>query len=200
MHGAPGGQTGQNIDDSPNNLPELFMDAKYEERLTRLWLKLVDRYKDNPVIAAYDLLNEPLPKRTGAAEKYKHMLEPMYERLTEAIREIDKKHMIIVEGADWSNDWSVFSEPFDDNLVYQFHYYCWNNPDNLNNIDYFLDLRKNSTPLFGWVRQAKGIRKFIGVLFRILRTKILDGHSGHGRNLIIHVVSIQLLLLMVGIR
>ena len=41
MHGAPGGQTGQNIDDSPNNLPELFMDPLFEKRLTRLWMKLV---------------------------------------------------------------------------------------------------------------------------------------------------------------
>ncbi len=75
MHGAPGGQTGQNIDDSPNNEPELFMNPIFEHRLTRLWLKLVERYKDNPVVAGYDLLNEPLPERTGAAEKYKHLLD-----------------------------------------------------------------------------------------------------------------------------
>src|SRR4051794_9437615 len=28
LHGAPGGQTGTNIDDSPRNLPELFMDDR----------------------------------------------------------------------------------------------------------------------------------------------------------------------------
>lgn len=142
MHGAPGGQTGQNIDDSPNNLPELFMDPIYEHRLTRLWLKLVERYKDEPVIAGYDLLNEPLPEKTGAAEKYKHMLEPMYKRLTKAIREIDKKHIIILEGYDWSNNWSIFGEPFDDNLIYQFHYYCWDNPEVLKDIDYYIKERE----------------------------------------------------------
>jgi hypothetical protein len=142
MHGAPGGQTGQNIDDSPNNEPELFMDPKFEHRLTRLWMKLVERYKDNPVVAGYDLLNEPLPENTGAAEKYKHLLEPMYKNLTAKIREIDKKHMIILEGYNWSNNWSEFGEPFDDNLVYQFHYYCWSNPDHLNDISYFLKERE----------------------------------------------------------
>jgi endoglucanase len=142
MHGAPGGQTGQNIDDSPNNEPELFMNSKFEHRLTRLWLKLVDRYKDNPVVAGYDLLNEPLPENTGAAEKYKHLLEPMYKNLTAEIRKIDKKHMIILEGYNWSNNWSEFGEPFDDNLVYQFHYYCWSNPDHLNDISYFLHERE----------------------------------------------------------
>ena len=142
MHGAPGGQTGQNIDDSPNNEPELFMDPVFEHRLTRLWIKLVERYKGSPVVAGYDLLNEPLPERTGAAGKYGHMVEPMYKRLTAEIRKIDKKHMIFLEGVNWSNDWSIFTKPFDDNLVYQFHYYCWSNPDNLNDISYFLEHRE----------------------------------------------------------
>jgi aryl-phospho-beta-D-glucosidase BglC (GH1 family) len=142
MHGAPGGQTGANIDDSPNDKPELFMDPKFEHRLTRLWIKLVERYKDSPVVAGYDLLNEPLPERTGAAKEYGHLVEPMYKRLTAEIRKIDKKHMIILEGVNWSNDWSIFTEPFDDNLVYQFHYYCWNNPDNLNDISHYIKERE----------------------------------------------------------
>lgn len=142
MHGAPGGQTGANIDDSPNDQPGLFMDAKYERRLTDLWVKLADRYKDEATVAAYDLLNEPLPERTGAAPKYKQQLEPLYQRITEAIRRVDRRHTIVLEGADWSNDWSVFSRPFDTNLVYQFHYYCWNNPNQLNGIERFIDRRK----------------------------------------------------------
>ena len=142
MHGAPGGQTGQNIDDSPNNEPELFMDPRNENRLLRLWMKLVERYKDSPVVAGYDLLNEPLPENTGAAEKYKHLLVPLYKKLTEEIRKIDNKHMIILEGYNWANNWSEFTENFDDNLVYQFHYYCWNNPDHLNDISYFLRERE----------------------------------------------------------
>jgi len=52
------------------------------------------------------------------------------------------RHMIVVEGADWSNDWSVFSKPFDANLVYQFHYYCWDNPTTLKGIDTYLNYRK----------------------------------------------------------
>ena len=153
MHGAPGGQTGQNIDDSPNNEPELFMNPVFEHRLTRLWMKLVERYKDNPVVAGYDLLNEPLPENTGAAEKYKHLLMPMYKRLTEQIRTIDQKHMIILEGYNWSNNWSEFTEVFDDNVVHQFHYYCWSNPDNLNDISYFLQERERlGTPV--WVGET----------------------------------------------
>ncbi|MGC3957365.1 MAG: cellulase family glycosylhydrolase [Verrucomicrobiota bacterium] len=142
MHGAPGGQTGQNIDDSPRDLPELFMETKYQDRLAGLWRKIAERYKDEPTVAGYDLLNEPLPERTGAAREHKHKLEPLYKRLTQIIREVDSKHMIVLEGADWSNDWTVFTKPFDSNLVYQFHYYCWDNPTTLKGIDGFLNYQK----------------------------------------------------------
>ncbi|MBI1389468.1 MAG: cellulase family glycosylhydrolase [bacterium] len=142
MHGAPGGQTGQNIDDSPNNEPELFSNPENQDRLEALWVKIAGRYKDEAIVAGYDLLNEPLPQRTGAAEKYKDQLEPLYKRLTAAIRKVDPKHMITVEGCDWANDWSVFSEPFDDNLVYQFHYYCWDNPSNLKSVQKYIDFGK----------------------------------------------------------
>ena len=141
MHGAPGGQTGQNIDDSPNDQPELFMDPKFQDRLEKLWIKIAERYKNEPAVAAYDILNEPLPERTGAAPKYKNLLEPLYKRLTKAIRQVDEKHMITVEGADWANDWSVFSEPFDKNMFYQFHFYCWDRPTKLKSVKKYIDLR-----------------------------------------------------------
>jgi len=141
MHAAPGGQTGQNIDDSVNDEPGLFSDPHNQDRLVDLWVRIAKRYKDEAAVAAYDLLNEPLPQRTGAAAKYKRELEPLYRRITQAIRGIDKRHMITVEGADWANDWSVFSKSFDGNMFYQFHYYCWNKPETLNNISRFLAWR-----------------------------------------------------------
>lgn len=153
MHGAPGGQTGANIDDSPNDQPELFTNPDYEKRLIDLWVKIADRYKDEPTVAAFDLLNEPLPGRTGAAEKYKDRLEPLYKRITAAIRAVDKKHMITLEGCDWANDWSVFTKPFDDNVFYQFHYYCWDNVETLKGIDNFLARREQlHTPV--WVGET----------------------------------------------
>lgn len=153
MHGAPGGQTGQNIDDSPKDEPELFMDARNQDLLVELWLRIVQKYKNEPTVAAYDLLNEPLPERTGAAEKYKHLLVPIYKRLITEIRKIDTLHMITVEGYNWSNNWSLFEQPLDSNIFYQFHYYCWNRPDNLNNIEYFLKKRDElNTPV--WVGET----------------------------------------------
>lgn len=160
MHGAPGGQTGQNIDDSPADLPELFIDPVHQDRLVELWVRLARRYKDEPTVAAYDLLNEPLPENTGAAAKYGALLEPLYKRITRAIREIDQKHMITLEGMNWANDWSVFSKPFDANTFYQFHYYCWETPDHLRSVDYFVRQRERlGTPV--WIGETGEQQKAI---------------------------------------
>lgn len=153
MHGAPGGQTGQNIDDSPNNVPELFLDPKNQDLLINLWVKIADRYKNEPTVAAYDLLNEPLPEGTGAATKYKDQLVPVYKRLIKAIREVDQKHMFTLEGYNWANNWSEFKEALDKNMCFQFHYYCWSNLDNLNDISNFLKQQKTlNTPI--WVGET----------------------------------------------
>ncbi len=153
MHAAPGGQTGANIDDSPNDQPELFTDKKNQDRLIALWVKIAARYKNEPTVAAYDLLNEPLPERTGAAAKYKDQLAPLYQRITKAIREVDPKHMITLEGYDWANNWSAFSARFDNNLFYQFHYYCWDRPDQLKSISrYLADRERLQAPV--WVGET----------------------------------------------
>jgi endoglucanase len=153
MHAAPGGQTGANIDDSRKDIPELFINQKYQDQLVNLWIKIAQRYKDEPAVAAYDLLNEPLPIGTGSADKYKQLLVPLYKRITSEIRKVDQKHMITLEGFNWANDWSLFDKPFDNNVFYQFHYYCWAKPDNLNDINYFIKERnKLNTPI--WVGET----------------------------------------------
>ncbi len=129
MHGAPGGQTGQNIDDSEADIPELFTDMKHQDDLVEMWRMLAMRYVDEPVVGGYDLLNEPLPEWQN---KYNHMLLPLYRRLIKAIRDVDKRHVIILEGAHWATDFSIFDdftkEEAANNIMLQFHKY-WSNPD-----------------------------------------------------------------------
>ena len=72
---------------------------------------------------------------------------PLYKEITAAIREVDKRHMIILEGVHWSTDWSIFDDKFDDNLMPQFHKY-WNNPDT-ESIQKYLDFREEwNVPIF----------------------------------------------------
>ncbi|MCF7947788.1 MAG: glycoside hydrolase family 5 protein [Spirochaetia bacterium] len=133
LHGAPGGQTGTNIDDSEYDRPDLFINQENEDRTVEIWRALATRYKDEPIIAGYDLLNEPLPNWFS---EYNKRVLPLYRRIVEAIRRVDSRHLIILEGVHWATDWSIFAEtfeepydePFDDNVMLQFHKY-WNNPD-----------------------------------------------------------------------
>lgn len=129
MHAAPGGQTGQNIDDSERDFPELFTDPENEKRLVLLWGLLAQRYADCPAVAGYDLLNEPLTKRHAAL--YPKLL-PLYRRLIREIRKNDSQHMIILEGLHWATDFSVFDEltreQANQNIMLQFHKY-WSPPD-----------------------------------------------------------------------
>ncbi|HZG56458.1 glycoside hydrolase family 5 protein [Paenibacillus sp.] len=125
LHGAPGGQTGTNIDDSEHDRPELFLDEKNKQLTIALWRLLAERYKDEWIVAGYDLLNEPLPDWFAA---YNDQVMPLYRDIIQAIREVDDRHMIILEGAHWATDWSIFTEKLDENVMLQFHKY-WNAPD-----------------------------------------------------------------------
>ncbi|SIQ33629.1 glycoside hydrolase family 5 protein [Halanaerobium kushneri] len=144
LHGAPGGQTGTNIDDSENDLPELFLEDKYKDLTIDIWEKLAERYKDQWIVAGYDLLNEPLPNWFS---KYNERLLPLYQEIIAAIRKIDKKHMIILEGLHWSTDWSIFKEKIDHNLMLQFHKY-WNNPDTESISQYLKKRDELELPIF----------------------------------------------------
>lgn len=121
MHCAPGGQTGDNIDDS-FGYPFLFESEENINLTIRIWTKLADTYKNDPIVIGYDLLNEPIAHYFDK-DKLNPLLEPFFKRLTTAIRTVDKNHIIFIAGAQWNSNFSVFGKPFDDNLVYTFHKY-----------------------------------------------------------------------------
>jgi hypothetical protein len=144
LHGAPGGQTGSNIDDSERDLPELFTDERNRRLTVELWRLLAGRYKDEWIVAGYDLLNEPLPEWFA---EYNRLVMPLYRDIVKAIREVDARHMIILEGVHWSTDWSIFDDVIDGNVMLQFHKY-WNNPDT-DSIRKYLDMRESfGVPIF----------------------------------------------------
>ncbi|HWZ91211.1 MAG TPA: cellulase family glycosylhydrolase [Polyangiaceae bacterium] len=138
MHGAPGGQTGRNIDDDINDTPDLFTIKDNQDRLVKLWTEIARRFAQSPTVAGYDLLNEPLPAQFFA--QYNPQLYPLYQRVGQAIRVVDPNHLLIVEGSDWADNWSTLGAPFDDNMAYSFHKY-WNASD-ISSIQSYLDYRK----------------------------------------------------------
>lgn len=144
MHGAPGGQTGDNIDNS-DGYPWLMIDEGMQQKTINLWREIADRYKNNTAVIGYNLLNEAIPhyfENDGLNDK----LEPLYKKITAAIREVDINHIVFLGGARWENDFSIFSEPFDDKLAYTFHKYWM--PPVQKEIQEYVDFReKHNVPI-----------------------------------------------------
>lgn len=162
MHGAPGGQgKNSNINDYDENLPSLFEDEANKEKLEALWLKLAQRYKDNPWFGGYDLINEPNWKLgdsgndNGCGTENNDELWDLHLRLTKSIRQIDPNNIIYLSGNCWGNNYNSFENhplsTYDDNTVITFHKY-WNQNDQ-ESIQWAVDMREQyNRPL--WMSES----------------------------------------------
>ena len=140
MHGAPGGQ-GKDaaISDYDATKPSLWESEANKAKLVALWRKIAERYANNPWIAGYDLINET---NWTFPEGNNSQLRSLYGRLTTAIREVDKNHMLVIEGNWFANDFSGLTPAWDNNMCYSFHKYWTVN--NTASIQWVLDLRNNT--------------------------------------------------------
>ncbi len=137
MHCAPGGQTGDNIDDS-YGYPYLFDSGMSQDLAVRLWARIAERYKHEKTVIGYDLLNEPIAPYFDV-EKLNPLLEPFYERVAAEIRKVDTNHIIILGGAQWDSNFKIFGKPFDTKLIYTFHKYWSDTAQSV--IQEYLDFR-----------------------------------------------------------
>jgi len=125
MHAAPGGQTGDNIDDG-FGYPFLFDDEESKLQVITIWKNIATHYKNESIILGYDLLNEPIAHYFDSSH-FNPLLEPLYKRIVNAIRQTDPNHLIFLGGAQWDSNFAPFGPPFDKKLVYTFHKY-WTTP------------------------------------------------------------------------
>lgn len=130
LHGAPGGQ---NMDHSCGTLGknELYESQKNRRIMEDLWVKIATRYKGNPVVAAYDIMNEPQNNggyrgpnswAPGSPEATSRT-NSVYDQMIKAIREVDPDHVITVEAI-----WEMKALPDPQtmgwtNMMYQMHLY-----------------------------------------------------------------------------
>jgi hypothetical protein len=168
MHAAPGGQTGDNIDDS-FGYPFLFESRESQELTVNLWRKIAARYRNDPVVIGYDLLNEPIAHYFDIAS-LNPKLEPLYRKIVAGIREVDRNHIIFLGGAQWDGNFKVFGPPFDPKLAYTFHKYWM--PVKLDAIREYLNFRdKYNVPV--WMGESgENTDEWIGD-FR----KLLEGEN-----------------------
>lgn len=89
----------------------------FEDRAIALWEYIACRYRSEPTVAGYNLMNEP-----DAEDAI--WLNHFYRRATEAIRAIDPDHILFLEGNRYSQNFEQLDPPFDRNLVYSSHNYA----------------------------------------------------------------------------
>ena len=126
MHGAVGYQS-----DAPHNGKKgsvgLYADTEQGERYRKLtdelWTAIALRFKDEPAVAMYDLLNEPMCDVEAGEIERRINNEMIYSRLYDTIRKVDETHIITMEAIwtaialpmAWTKGWN--------NVVYQVHFY-----------------------------------------------------------------------------
>jgi endoglucanase len=120
MHVPPGG--------AQSGLPEginLWQDHQNQYRLGGLWHEIAQRYHDEPTIAGFSLLNEPVP--VSHIDEWNALAQYIVDR----IRTIDENHMIVFEWPlglyeqfDTYNDRELVQSLLDDdNVLYDMHFY-----------------------------------------------------------------------------
>lgn len=92
------------------------------EAYADIWRKIAETFKDHPALLGYDIMNEPHSTRglwPGAAQA-----------AVDAIREVDAKTLIFVEGDRWASafHWRKVNEDFliedpSDKIIYEGHLY-----------------------------------------------------------------------------
>ena len=117
MHTPQGGYQSQ------GNGGALWDIAENQNRLIALWQAIVERYKDEEIIAGFGPLNEPVP----TVSKTKWNL--LAQKLIDGIRQVDKHHLLFIEKAIYVKDSNEtfnnlnFPDVTGENIVYEFHSY-----------------------------------------------------------------------------
>ncbi len=147
MHDAPGGQTGDNIDDS-YGYPWLFENEANQQLYCSIWKEIAKHYAGEETVLGYDLLNEPIAPYFTNLQEINSKLEPVYKRAVAEIRKVDTNHIVMLGGAQWDGNFSVFSDwKFDNKMMYTCHrYWCEPTKEKIND---FLEFReKVNLPLY----------------------------------------------------
>ncbi len=109
---------------------------RYRELTIELWQAIAEIFKDNPAVAMYDLLNEPMCDVDCTEIRRRINNEYIYSVLYDAVREVDGDHLVSIECI-----WTCLAAPHKqfkgwNNIVYQVHFY--QNSDFIFNLFVFL--------------------------------------------------------------
>lgn len=122
LHGAYGSQNG--MDHSGERIEnkidvDFFSNEEKQQKTIDLWAAIANRYKDDPAIAGYDILNEPAEHAGTTTAQHWEFFDKVYE----AIRAEDERHIVIFESC-WDGPNLPRPEVYGwENCMYSFHHY-----------------------------------------------------------------------------
>jgi endoglucanase len=115
LHALPGSQNHHWHSDNATHRALFWEHRHFQDRVVNLWEAIADRYKDEIWVGGYNLMNEP-------ADESREVIGPFYRRLVEAVRGVDPRHTLFIDGNTYSTEFDIFDEPWD-NTVYTCHDY-----------------------------------------------------------------------------
>jgi endoglucanase len=107
---------------SLGNGDALWTNTENQNRLIALWKAIAQRYKDEPQIIGFGLVNEPVPSNDIS------QWQQLAQRITNEIRTVDKNHILFIERAIYVKGKAEtpdnnFPTITDNNTAYEFHIY-----------------------------------------------------------------------------
>ncbi|WP_165069282.1 glycoside hydrolase family 5 protein [Paludisphaera rhizosphaerae] len=117
VHTPPGGR------EQGTSVMGMFRKAEHQEHFLKVWEKIAKRFRDDPVVWGYDLVNEPV---LGMLPDGLRNWPELALEAARRVRAIDQKKAIIVEPAPWGGpDGLDDFEPLPgiDGVVYSVHMY-----------------------------------------------------------------------------
>ena len=116
LHAVQGWQNPGWHSDNASRQAHFWGQKGFEDRAVALWEELARRYRHEPFVAGYNVMNEPVTSDIAWLNRF-------YRRATDAIRVIDVNHILFLEGNVWSQQFDQLDPPFDSNTVYSSHNY-----------------------------------------------------------------------------
>jgi aryl-phospho-beta-D-glucosidase BglC (GH1 family) len=127
MHAAQGWQNPDWHSDSAHMNVLLYSHRDFQDRFAALWQAIARRYKNEPTVAGYTLLNEPVTRMEYESYDpsyfYWDGLNRVHRRAAEAIRAVDRRHLLFLEGDNFSSEYDGLDVTFDPHIVISLHNY-----------------------------------------------------------------------------
>ena len=152
LQGAPGGQASESANvGEPADGGSLWKKPECKQQTIDWWKQMASRYKDEPAVAMYDLLNEGT-----ATPKYDDLMD-LYDRLYREIRKLDTNHIVVMEDV-WGFHHLPLPEKFGwENVAYSFHYYPRNR-----SVEQALEAPEVDLPRYNRTALYKGVPVYVG--------------------------------------